>query len=283
MRCCEQGVDPSSILYKYDASATARAGLLYLCYAGDYTYLPGFDLVRDNFDCYLLGVILEGSMIFETEGQTFVAGRDDIVLIDCHRPHRYASESGSKLLWVHFDGLPAKAYYDWICASNGNVFALRDVGKLEKCLRRLYNMLHLGNACDEAQMHLQLSEALTVALHDGNAAAMGPYSSIVEDVVLYINSHLDEDISVAQLAKMAALSEYYFIRIFSREMGQTPHQYLISARLDYARYLLKTTTLTVQQVAGQIGYDSESMFCAAFKSKIGLTPTQYRRNGTKGD
>ena len=76
-------VSPASTLFNYSPSVNAKDGLLYLCCTGDFTYEPGYDLQRDNFDSFLLEVVLDGTMTFETEGKTFVAKRDDVVLLDC--------------------------------------------------------------------------------------------------------------------------------------------------------------------------------------------------------
>ena len=101
----------------------------------------------------------------------------------------------------------------------------------------------------------------------------------MDDVLYYINEHLDEELSIKQLAGLVNLSEYYFIRAFNRAMGMTPRQYIISVRMNYAKYLLTTTAYSVQEIGYMVGYASESMFCTIFKKIQKITPTEYRTNG----
>ena len=90
MLCCEPHVAPGSYIYRHSPSPGAREGLLYLCYTGSYVYEPGYDLVREDFDCYLLEVVLEGSITFEAEGGVHTARQDDVVLIDCHNAQEHS-------------------------------------------------------------------------------------------------------------------------------------------------------------------------------------------------
>ena len=56
----------------------------------------------------------------------------------------------------------------------------------------------------------------------------------------------------------------------------TPRQYLIAARMERARYLLKATNLPLQAISEQVGYASDNVFCTQFKRRYGLTPTEFR-------
>ena len=78
------------------------------------------------------------------------------------------------------------------------------------------------------------------------------------------------------IAENAALSPYYFTRIFSQETGFTPHQYLIATRLSFAKYLLQSGEKSVKEIAFHSGFHSESSFCATFRKWEGITPGAYR-------
>ena len=94
--------------------------------------------------------------------------------------------------------------------------------------------------------------------------------------IAYIQEHFAEPISLDDLAAMASLSPYYFTRLFTRETGQTPHQYLLSVRINSARFLLKSSPLSVKKIGFACGFTSESSFSAAFRKRTGQTPGQYR-------
>lgn len=75
--------------------------------------------------------------------------------------------------------------------------------------------------------------------------------------------------SVQQLAEQAHFSEYHFIRLFRSQVGTTPRQYIITARMERARHLLKTTDLPLETISEQVGYTSDSVFCTQFKRRYG--------------
>lgn len=125
MFSCEPLVAPGSRYYNYAAGALARSSLLCLQCIGLFTYLPGYQLTRRSYDSFLLEVILDGELEGESDGRPFRAVRGNAVLLDCYRPHHYASATGWQALWLHFDGPGARGYYDWITRSGGPVLAPR--------------------------------------------------------------------------------------------------------------------------------------------------------------
>ena len=72
----------------------------------------------------------------------------------------------------------------------------------------------------------------------------------------------------------------HFLRVFKRETGFTPHEYVINTRLSNARYLLRNTAMSVKDICFSCGFSSESAFCITFKKRAKMTPAQYRQNGT---
>ncbi|MEG1641295.1 MAG: AraC family transcriptional regulator, partial [Ruthenibacterium sp.] len=101
-------------------------------------------------------------------------------------------------------------------------------------------------------------------------------TAVIDESIKFISENLDKDISLELLAKQASLSPFYFSRIFKKETDFTPHQYIIMIRIDYSRYLLRTSQMLVKEVAYRCGFNSESSFCTCFHKIIGITPNCYR-------
>jgi AraC-like DNA-binding protein len=93
----------------------------------------------------------------------------------------------------------------------------------------------------------------------------------------YMKQYPQEPITVAQLADMAHLSVYHFIRCFKSAYELTPLQYLMRLRLKKASLLLKRTRLTVSTIVPQCGFENESAFIRLFKREFRLTPMTYRK------
>ena len=87
--------------------------------------------------------------------------------------------------------------------------------------------------------------------------------------------------TMAQLAKIAALSRSSFFERFSRAVGVAPMEYLLSWRMAIAKNLLRRNTLSVATIAARVGYGSASAFSVAFTRYVGVSPTGYGR-GSNG-
>ncbi|HKH22719.1 MAG TPA: helix-turn-helix transcriptional regulator [Solirubrobacterales bacterium] len=85
-----------------------------------------------------------------------------------------------------------------------------------------------------------------------------------------------DPIEVADMARAAGLSKAHFSREFRRTFGESPHQYLLSRRLERAASLLRMTDWTVGEICVSVGLSSLGSFTTTFKRTYGQTPTEYR-------
>ena len=88
-----------------------------------------------------------------------------------------------------------------------------------------------------------------------------------------------EKITVSDMARAANLSEAHFSRQFRDAFGETPHQYLLTRRLERAAKLLRTTDWTVARIALAVGIQSQPSFTTSFRTHFGVTPTEFRAAG----
>jgi len=97
----------------------------------------------------------------------------------------------------------------------------------------------------------------------------------------FIDDCYDLKIDLAQMAKQACLSEFHFLRLFHKVYNKTPHKYLIQRRLDKARELLKTDSLSITEVCFDVGFESLGSFSSLFAKQVGATPSEFRRESAR--
>jgi AraC family transcriptional regulator len=97
-------------------------------------------------------------------------------------------------------------------------------------------------------------------------------------VLAYIEEHLAEDITVAELANVACLSIFHFTRAFAGSMGVPPHRYLSRRRLESAKAMMATGRAPLSEIALECRFSSQSSFTRAFRRATGVTPAEYRRS-----
>lgn len=94
----------------------------------------------------------------------------------------------------------------------------------------------------------------------------------IAKTVLYIRKHLNEAIELEKLAEISCLSKDHFIRLFKKELGTTPLQYINQKKIEKAQLLLITEELAVKEIAFQLAFDDYSYFNRLFKKTTGVTP-----------
>ncbi len=92
----------------------------------------------------------------------------------------------------------------------------------------------------------------------------------------FIEEHLSEDLSIANMAAVVHMSPFHFARAFKAATGQPPHRYVTQRRMEQAKILLSVTRLPVAEVANRVGFSNQSHFSAQFRRATGTTPKGYR-------
>ncbi len=99
----------------------------------------------------------------------------------------------------------------------------------------------------------------------------------LEDVCRWIDQHPDHRSDIAQLAKRSGISRKYFSTLFKRKYGVTPKNYLVRARMEYARWLLRDSDTSIKDIAFRLGYSDQYLFSNQFRVITGVSPKKYRQ------
>ena len=139
------------------------------------------------------------------------------------------------------------------------------------------------------RMHAETA-SLMLAAHivsrycdSGSRRPTGPTSRQLDQVRMrlvldYVSEHLADEITLADLARVAGLSTFHFARMFAGALGLPPQRYLSRLRLEKAMVEIEAGKLSLSQIAFISGFSSQGSFARAFRRATGLTPGQFRRH-----
>ena len=182
------------------------------------------------------------------------------------------------IYWVHFTGTAADALAEELALQGINAVGIDPrFCELTECIIR------------ELQLKRPLADTLTAALLQELLVRMArreqethtdrPRSAMIEQAVDTIERRFAEPLTVAALAAQFNVEVCWFSRLFRRQMGLSPQQYLIHVRMTKARELLSTTDCPVGEVARLTGYDNPLYFSRLFSKWCGEAPRDYRKRG----
>jgi transcriptional regulator GlxA family with amidase domain len=107
-------------------------------------------------------------------------------------------------------------------------------------------------------------------------AAQASEMSSIRELQIWVAEHLQSKLTVEDLANRMAMSMRNFERVFTREVGTTPSQYVLQLRVEAARRRLERTSDGLKQVAAAVGFGNELHLRRAFVRLLGITPRRYR-------
>lgn len=145
-----------------------------------------------------------------------------------------------------------KFQYNWITNSSVRI------PRAFELINRIYRQLIISNKDAQSNSHAIFSKAVEMVLQH----------------------YKDPDFTVKSLAESLNISTVHLRRIFSHHIDKSPVKYINDMRLEQAKILLRSSNLTIGEIALSLGFADQFYFSKSFKATVGLTPTQYRSLNT---
>lgn len=232
---------------------------------------------------YVICIIENGYQTFTHRKTKFRTYPGDIILLNPGDDH--TGEPADQL------GFEYKAIYPGIkhindvlqkfAGINNNPVDFTELIIRNKKLTSLMKNLHRSltgqsHAMEQETMFFSALNSLISGYTDTDHFTIKPYKerAAVQKAGNYIHDHLDENITLTDIAEYVGLSPFYLLRIFHNEKGMPPHSYMESLRISKAKELLEKK-VSLSQVAVDLGFSDQSHFTNTFKRVMGITPGQY--------
>ncbi len=248
-------------------------------------YPESFRLLKTSYDYYMEGnnqefyeirYILDGEGYLKYNGRSYLLKKGDGCLIDCRQKYYYQTASYN---WVStclsFNGVPAIPLVQSYLQSGSVKFNDAMFSNFEplqahilQCTQKISSYMEYEVSCT---FYMLLTNLLIAQSKTRNT------SEVIEKIVSYIQANYMNALTAEGLAHLFGLSRTHMTRCFKEYTGFTPHEYITQLRIYNAKYLLRATALSIEEISRQTGFSDSVYFIQVFKRSEGITPSRYRK------
>jgi len=236
-----------------------------------------FHFVRNFSNISAVEYIISGKGVLEINGQSYIVSADDTCILPAGLSYTFYSHFSNPMekIYIVFEGAIADYLLNIYKLKNKPIFKSTNTREFIERIHKIC-MSDLSNDEIHRRVTLEFTDMI-IFIHQSYIKAQRENTVIdIKFIALYIKNHLYDDLNIDNLAKLSNFNKDYFIRIFKKELHQTPYQYIIDERLKLAKALLASTHKSIQQISNELKWNDAHNFTRIFKSKVGMSPSIYR-------
>lgn len=238
-----------------------------------------YRMVRKKARVNVIEYIVSGTGTVKTSSGIFYPSAGDSYVLRAGEWHDYycgAEEPWTKI-WINFRGKLAAPILDAYGLSKSMLLPNLNTSEYLKKIHEIFrvdftDLDTINSECSVVFLQLCqfIQQNLSIPTH------VPLVSDNIEKLKNYIDLHLNEPLTLEKCSSITYLSASQTIRSFRQAYGMPPHKYLAQQRIESAKYLLRTSSLNIQAIALQVGFDDANYFSKYFKKLCGKSPKQYR-------
>lgn len=215
-------------------------------------------------------------------------------MIPAHIPHTTKSASGNQCYWeylfVDIDGFLGeklqmdsrqKMEYTQALNHRGTIRTMKNHPQAGRLVLKILDEFRQKKPYYEeavnAAFYALIIEMLRLDIKSGGVGQGIRMNSSVEMALQYMGSHYSQNLKAAQISRACGLSESHFRRTFEEVMGVPPMDYLNLIRIQNACTLINEQNLSMEEIAGKVGYQTPSTFNRNFKRITGMQPLRWKQ------
>ncbi len=232
----------------------------------------------ENFIFYCV----DGYGWYELEGQRHQIGPNEFFILPQNVEHSYGNdpEHPWSIYWIHFGGEGLAAFNETLAVQKHfKPFLVKNNAQTTAIFTKIYKALQLGYSIDNLLFaNMCLTHFLTLFIYNSRHydTVEADTPDCVDGAILYMQQHIDENISLNELSKHYNYSVSRFSNLFRQKTGYAPIDYFLQMKMQKACQELDFTTHSIKYIAFSMGFDDPYYFSKRFKTIIGVSPKKYR-------
>lgn len=238
---------------------------------------------------YILLYCVQGKGFVQANGQRHHISSNTVLVIPPGMSHAYGADKDDPwdIYWVHYTGTLAGHLTPK--TPGGLYIASVPTSKLPQLVQlfqaifsvfargfSLNSLIHNSLALGYMLGILFFTHADAFAPGQRSTEVSGRHSQIMNKAILYMQTHVADDISMAELAKWLGVSKSQISFIFKSQTSYSPINFFINLKMQQACRYLESSNMPVQKVAAAVGYKDPYYFSRLFTKTMGLSPSAYR-------
>jgi AraC family transcriptional regulator of arabinose operon len=273
---------PKTVL-KQKVLTNALLHQLYVCSLGYYPNARGHYTYRkkglpENFLFYCV----DGAGWYQIGDKKSEVGPNQFFILPQNVEHAYGSTEDNpwSIYWIHFGGESLPQFNELQAVQKHfKPFYIKSSGEIISMFSRMYKALELGYSTDNLIFaNLCLPHFLSLFIYNAKHTTVSPNDKldVVDSAILYMQEHINENISLRDLSSHYNYSASRFSSLFKQKTGYAPIDYFIQMKMQKASQQLDFSSSSVKDIALSMGFDDPYYFSKRFRKIIGLSPKQYR-------
>lgn len=264
-------------------------------YLTDIGYYPNaknhFRKREEGADEYILIYCIKGDGWIEINSRKYSIVPNSYFLIPANTAHKYGAEKKNpwSIYWVHFTGDTAGKFYKKYCQKKGSskdkfspsVIKLPFEERRMNYFNGFISLLESGYSIEIIEyVNISLWQLLaSFVYHDfySEVRHQKNGTDIVDSAIQYMQDHLNESITVEELASHLNYSTSYLYSLFKEDTGYSPIDYFNHLKVQEACKYLSFTDMSIKEISFELGFNDPFYFSRLFKKMMELSPTEYRK------
>jgi AraC family transcriptional regulator of arabinose operon len=230
---------------------------------------------------YQIIYIAKGKCLCKIKDSEDVIQEGNIILFKPNEPqyYTYSYTDSTETYWIHFTGYGVTEYLEKLGLLTNTVHYIGINNKVIELFKLICNELQVKNFAYTHIAAAYLYEILgsfSRSLLQSNKSKTLIHDDIFQTVIQLIHSKYCENLPVSYYANKCNLSLYRFIHKFKQYTGMSPLEYITNLRLNIAKDLLSSSSLSISEVSIIVGYENPLYFSRIFKKTHGLSPSSFK-------